>query len=839
MNFSLSNIKDVYRLFSSSPKGITHSQAKKNLEKYGPNTLPEKKKNHFKMFFLQFHSPLIYILFAAVFISLLAPVFQNGGINRHDLIDPIAIFAILMLNACFGFFQELKAENTLEALKKMQPNISTVIRNGKKEPLSREHIVPGDVLALAEGDKIPADARLIEAHELKVIESALTGESAPVKKDPGWVGESGIADQKNMLFSGTSISTGRATALVVATGEDTQIGRIATLVSETISPKTPLTKRMERLGKQIGIVVISLCALVFLVSYTHGISFTNALITAVALAVSAVPEGLPAVMTISLAVGVGIMAKKKAIVRELRAVETLGSVTVIASDKTGTITQNKMRVVEAYASGEHINERKLSSLQKTPIGKKIMEVAANCNDSELPNLGDPTEIALLEFADSAKTYDRIDETPFSSDTKWMGTVHKVHGRKMEFIKGAPEVVAGFCPKKDQEKIIAAAEKMASEGLRTIAVAIRPVGRKTADFLGTLGLLDPPRKTVKNAINMASKAGIRTIMITGDHALTAQTIAKKVGLNGTVLTGPEIEEMTNEQLQHATEKTNVFARVSPEHKVRICAALQKCDHVVAMTGDGVNDAPAIHRAEVGVSMGKVGTSVARQASDLVLMDDCYATIVAGVEEGRRIYANIKKSISYLMRTNFGGIFLIMLSVGFGLPLPLLPIHILFINLVTDSFPALSLAMEPPEKNIMQQKPRPAKEGFLSGQWKYILSLGALAAILEFLIFVLVLDFLELNQAQTLILATSICIELSIIFSVRSNMSLFSKDYQPSNNPWVFRSVLIGIALFFLCLYTPLSTVMKLSEFPILYWGLPIFSAALVFLVSEILKMQKGF
>jgi Ca2+-transporting ATPase len=710
MNFSLNSIQELYRLFSSSSKGLTHAEAKKNLEQYGKNILPEKKKNRLKMFLLQFHSPLIYILFAAVFISLLAPIFQNGGLHAHDLIDPIAIFAILLLNACFGYFQELKAENTLQALKSMQPNISTVLRNGKKEQISREFIVPGDVLALSEGDKIPADARLIEAHELKVIESALTGESAPVKKDPDWKGESGIADQKNMLFSGTSLATGRATALVVATGEDTQIGRIATLVAETVSPKTPLTKRMERLGKQIGLVVIFLCALVFFVSYTHGISFVDALITAVALAVSAVPEGLPAVMTISLAVGVGIMAKKKAIVRELRAVETLGSVTVIASDKTGTITQNKMRVVEVYVGKTHEKGRKLNSFGRSPIERKILEVAANCNDAELPNLGDPTELALLEFAQSAKRYDRLDETPFSSETKWMGTVHKIRGKKIEFIKGAPEVVAAFCSKKDQEEILAAAEKMAKEGLRTIAVTLRPHGRKTADFLGILGLLDPPRKTAKSAIGLAKKAGIRTVMITGDHAITAQTIAKKVGLSGKVLTGPEIEDMSSDMLQRAAENISVFARVSPEHKVRICAALQQNGHVVAMTGDGVNDAPAIHRAEVGVSMGKVGTSVARQASDLVLMDDCYATIVAGVEEGRRIYSNIKKSISYLMRTNFGGIFLIMLSVGFGLPLPLLPIHILFINLVTDSLPALSLAMEPPEKNIMQQKTASCKRGF---------------------------------------------------------------------------------------------------------------------------------
>lgn len=718
----------------------------------------------------------------------------------------------------------------------MQPNISTVIRGGKKIQINRTQLVPGDILSLSEGDKIPADARIIESHKVKVIESALTGESSSVSKDSQWIGSGALGDLKNMVFSGTSIAMGRMTAVVVSTGVQTEMGKIALLITQAKSPKTPLEKRLEKLGKQIGIVVIALCGIVFALSYHQGLGFADALITAVALAVSAVPEGLPAVMTISLAVGVGLMAKKKALVRELRAVETLGSVTVIASDKTGTITENKMKVVAAFLEDKHITTDDLSELGTSETGKRMLEVAASCNDAELPNLGDPTEVALLSLADRffVSPRRRLDETPFSSETKWMGTNHKIDGKEYEFIKGAPEVVSTFCKSSVQKEIEQGAITMAKRGLRTIAVAIREKKKKKAEFLGIFGLLDPPRKTARSAIEKAQGAGIRTVMITGDHAITAGTIAKKVGIMGRVIEGEEIEKMPDVQLQKATEEVNIFARVSPEHKVRICKALQKNGHVVAMTGDGVNDAPAIYQAEVGVSMGKVGTSVARQASDLVLLDDRYATIVAGVEEGRRIFSNIKKSVSFLMRTNFDEVFLILACSFFALPLPVLPIHILFLNLLTDSFPALSLAMEPAEEGSMKQKPRPLKNGFLHGQMGFILAIGLLGAFTEFCIFYFFYERLPLPQVQTLVFSTLILAELALIFSVRTDTPFLHQKHHISKNPWVFRSVVLAGIFLLLGIFSPLHIILKLEPFPVLLWSVPIINAGFFFFLSEFIK-----
>jgi Ca2+-transporting ATPase len=836
MTISEQTLSELFQKFSSSREGLSSSQIYKKQKKYGKNFLPEKKKSRIKIFFLQFYNPLVFILFGAIAISLIVPLYKNGHISLHDSIDSFAIFFILLLNAIFGFVQELKAENTLQALKNMQPSIATVIRDGKTKQIAKEDLVPGDIIIITEGNRIPADARVIETHSLKAIESALTGESAAVTKDASWKGKGGIADQKNMLFSGTLIAVGRAVALVVATGKNTEIGKIATLVSTTESPKTPLEKRLERLGKRIGFVVIFLCLLVFLASFFHGMNISEALITSVALAVSAVPEGLPAVMTISLAIGVGIMAKKKALVRELRAVETLGSVTVIASDKTGTITENKMQVTQIYMEGKSISRKDFSQTKASLPKKKLLNVAINCNDAQLPNIGDPTELALLEIAleNKGKKEKRKDEVPFSSETKWMSTTHIIDGKEVEFIKGAPEVIAKFCLKTTQEEIQQAAKKMAKNGLRTIAAAVKEKGKRKAEFLGIFGLSDPPRKTAKRAIQKAKKAGIRTVMITGDHVITASAIAKKVGISGETLSGAEIEEMSNRQLQKAVKTINIFARVSPEHKVRICAALQKNGEIVSMTGDGVNDAPALHKAEVGISMGKVGTSVARQSSDLVLMNDHYATIVAGVEEGRRIYSNIKKSISFLMRTNFDEVLLVMIASFLALPLPMLPIHILFLNLLSDSFPALSLAMEPAEKNIMKKSPRPIQEGFLSGQWKYIVVCGVFASITEIFIFLFALEHMSLNQAQTLILTTVIFIEFALIFSVRTNTLVIKNKTLLSKNPWIFRAVFLGGTMYALALFTPLQTFLQLSVFPVKFWIIPFCAAAFLFVVSESLK-----
>ena len=833
-------VGNLFEEFSSSPHGISSAEAVLRIEKYGKNTIPQKQKNFLLLFLLQFKSPLIFILIGAAILSILVPYFQQGELSGKDWIDPIAIITILILNACFGFFQEVKAENTLAALKKMQAEDAIVIREGKEIKIPSEELVPGDVLLLAEGDKVSADARLLEAIELRVIESALTGESLPVEKNSEWKGKGGIAEQKNMLFSGTQIAAGRAKALVVSTGTSSEMGKIALLVAENESPKTPLEIRLDALGKRIGLLIVALCTLLFGVSLLRDVPVTEGLLTAIALAVSAIPEGLPAVMTISLAVGVAVMAKKNALVRELRAVETLGSVTVIASDKTGTITQNKMKVVTVYSGRKHYTEKELSLFANSETGKRMLDAGASCNDAKLPDIGDPTEIALLDIAHEygiAKREKRISERPFSSEKKWMGTTHRIAGMEVEYYKGAPEVIATFCDPKRKSEIERAAEKMARDGLRTLAIAVRKERQPTAEFLGIFGIQDPPRKSAKEAIATAKEAGIRTIMITGDHAVTAAAIAAQVGLTGNVVTGEEIENKEEHELRRLVRITNIFARVSPEHKVRICAALQANGEIVTMTGDGVNDAPAIHRAEVGVAMGKNGTSVAREASDLVLMDDRYATIVQGIQEGRRIFSNIKKSISFLMRTNFNEVLVVSIGVIFGFPLPLLPIHILFVNLVTDSFPALALAAEEAEPNVMQQKPRPVSEGFLDGQWSFILSLGVAAAAFEFCVFFFTLDFLTLPAAQTLVLATMVATEFAIIFSVRHDTPIFSKGWRPAKNPWVLLSTLFGTGLFFVFYYTPLREFLHVTPFPIVYWIFPIVGAVFLFLLSEFLKYVK--
>lgn len=839
MLFSQYSISETEKQFSTHKEnGLSLKKFQEHKKKYGKNTLPQKRKSRIKMLLAQFSSPLIVVLLGAVSISTALPFLQTGEITGHDLIEPIAIFSILVLNALFGFFQETKAENTLQALKQMQPDLCTVRRNGKTLEASAEDIVPGDLLLLAEGDKIPADARLCESANLGIIESALTGESLPSHKESDWVGKGGIGDQKNMVFSGTMVATGRGEAIVVATGMNTEIGHIARMVSETETPPTPLEKRLQKLGKRISLAVLGICFFIFGLSIFQEQEFTEALIVAVALAVSAIPEGLPAVMTISLALGVGVMAKKKALIRELKAVEALGSITCIASDKTGTITQNKMTVMRVYANGEFFTEKELKKYAKTKDAKMLLNVAASCNDSELPNIGDPTELALLQFAHNNKVQrkERVDEVPFSSETKWMSTTHIIKGKKQEFIKGAPEVVGGFCTKKAQKEISEAAIHMAEKGLRTIAIAVRE-GRKKAEFIGIIGLLDPPRKTAKIAIKKAQSAGIRTVMITGDHAVTAQAIAHRVGLSGEALSGAEIEEMKDTELQESVKNTNIFARVSPEHKVRICKALQKNGHIVAMTGDGVNDAPAIHRAEVGISMGKVGTSVARQASDLILLDDHYATIVKGVEEGRRIFENIKKSVVFLLRTNFGEVLLITATTMAALPLPMLPIHILFLNLVTDSLPALALAAEDAERGIMKKAPRPTEEGFLHKQLSSIAILGAGMAITSLCIFIFAKNYLPLEQVQTLVLTSVIAIEFSVIFSIRSTQRVFGKKRKDiPRNPWILRSVIVGTGLYLICLFTPLSNILSLHLFPAVYWLFPLASGIFLFLLSEALKKK---
>ncbi len=844
--FASGEISEILAKLSSREEGLLDNEISEKQLTFGKNSLPEKKKNWIKMFVSEFTSPLVLILLAAVGVSLLVPFLENGEISGEDLFEPIAIFVILLFNALLGFWQELKAEKTLSALKTLQPEETIVQRGGKMQKILAEDLVPGDVVFLAEGETIPADIRLLEAVQCKVNESLLTGESTAVYKTvDGTVGAS-LGDTHNMLFSGSALISGRAKGVVTATGLKTEIGKIAGMLSEIVSPPTPLEQKLDILGKRIGMGVVAICLLIFGLSFLKGIPLIDALLSAVALAVGAVPEGLPAVMTISLAIGVSLMAKKNMLIRELKSVETLGSITVIASDKTGTITQNKMSVEEIFlfSSEKFWTRKNFKNIPENSESTLFFSVLKNCNDAKLPNIGDPTEIGLLQMAaeKNAESYPRLAEVPFSSDTKWMSTTHEISGKKYELIKGAPEVVSTFCDPENSQKILDASEKLAKKGIRCIGVAIREVSENSeknlAKFLGIAGLQDPPREAVPQAISDAHAAGIHTLMITGDHAITAQAIAKKVGIESEVLQGVDLDALSDEELQQKVREISVYARVSPAHKVRICKALQANGEVVAMTGDGVNDAPAISQAQVGVAMGKVGTAVARGASDMVLLDDDFSTIVRGVREGRRIFSNIKKSVTFLLSTNFGEVLVLLMALVLALPLPLLPLHILLINLFTDSFPALALANEPAEKGLMQKKPRPIDEGFLHGTIGIIFWRGVMISAITLGIFSLALSSgLDLLTAQTIAFFTLSLGELFVIFSLRTNLSLFSKAYYQALNWWVVTAALGGAAVISFLIMAPFSHQLSLHNFSGNFWILAIGGAILGLVLAEVMKFLR--
>ncbi len=811
MNMFMDPIGQLYSAFSSRENGLTAEEAEQKQETFGKNELPKKKTQWVNMLIDEFSSPLVFILLLAVAMLLLVPFLENGYIEMHDLVEPLAIIIILIFNGFLGFFQAWKAENTLEALKTLQPQFSSVLRDGNIIQIHTENLVPGDIIHLSEGEKIPADIRLIESIECKVNESLLTGESSAVYKNSG-------TDEKengeNILYSGSELLSGRAKGLVIAIGLDTKIGKIADLISQIERPVSPMQRKLEKLAKQIGIGMIALCVIVFILATMRNIHWIDALFTAIALAVAAVPEGLPAVLTISLAIGVSVMAKKNALVRNLKSVESLGGITVIASDKTGTITQNRMSVEEIFYNETNIEKQKFSSiLEKNNI---ISSIAQNCNDAVLPNIGDPTEIALLQFAKqhSAIKYERIDETPFSSETKFMNTHHVIDEEKIIFIKGAPEVIALQCEENERKNIIHQAEKMAKKGLRTLAFATQKPNEQYATFIALLGLQDPPRENVKESISLAQKAGIRTLMITGDHAITAKAIASQVGIESEVIEGEHLEKISDEEMKEMVKKYSIFARVSPHDKVKICKALQANGEIVAMTGDGVNDAPAITQAEIGISMGKVGTSVARSASDIILLDDDYSSIVKGVEQGRRIFDNLKKSIVFLLSTNFAEILVLLVALLVELPIPLLPLHILFINLLTDSLPALALATEPAEKEIMKKQPRPIDEGFFTGSLGIIIFLGVIVAgaVLSFYSMALS-QGINITEAQTFAFVSLSILEMAVIFSLRTHKPLLSFE---SFNWWVFGAIVTVIAATVGTVISPLAEILQFKLFPDELW-----------------------
>lgn len=732
---------------SSLEHGLSHDEAKARVTKFGPNILEDfKRKSALRIFVSQFSNLLVVVLIFAALISVFIGEPQ----------DSFVIGAIILLNAMIGFFQEYRAEKTMETLKKLTTPLAKVRRMGKIHIISSHELVPGDIVLLEAGNIVPADLRVLESFQLEVDESLLTGESLPVSKLHHVIDEQNIAlaDQKNMAFKGTRVTKGRAHGLVVNTGSATELGKIGKLFQTEVEVETPLQRRIGDFAKKLAFVVLLICALIYLIGIQQGEEPWNMLMTALSLAVAAIPEALPAVVAIALALGARYMASKNALVRKLPAVETLGSVTCICSDKTGTLTENKMKAVQFYIDNSFHTSIPRPLSNDSNVDLLIKALLLN-NDSieKSPGEweGDPTEMALifaaLPLCSSRKNleleYPRIAEAAFSSERGMMSTLHQAGDRKILFCKGAAERVLSICKNVDVTAMNVVGENMGQQGLRVLAIGYRQVGpdeplgtiedsEKDLTLLGFVGLMDPPRAEALSSIQLCRSAGIRPMMITGDHPATALSIARHLQIatpeRPRVLTGKELLSMDDAELIKHIEEVSVFARVAPEQKIRIVKALQANNEVVAMTGDGVNDAPALRRADVGISMGKSGTDVAREASHIILLDDNFATIVSAVREGRRIYDNIRKFIKFALSGNSGEVWTLFTAPLVGLPIPFLPIHILWINLVTDGLPGLALSLEPEEKNTMTRPPRkPTESLFAEGLWQHCLWAGLLTAI----------------------------------------------------------------------------------------------------------------
>ena len=767
-------------LKTNAEKGLTAEEAKKRQEEYGLNELKAKKKKSLLVKFLeQFKDFMIIILIISAIISGVVGVAQGEGFT-----DTIIILVVVVVNAIIGVAQENKAEKSLEALQKLSSHVAKVIRNGKLQVIQSKELVPGDIVILETGDYVPADLRIIEAVNLKAQEAALTGESVPVEKMAAKIEDEkiGIGDRINMLFSSSLITYGRGKAVVVETGMNTEVGKIADIINTAEEQETPLQQKLDKLGKTLGIVALAICAVIFVVGLLYGKEPIHMFMTAVSLAVAAIPEGLPAVFTIVLAIGVQRMVKRNAIVKKLPAVETLGSASVICSDKTGTLTQNKMTVEKVFCDGNLV---KLEESADMIDIQKLVYASMLCNDTKISEddklTGDPTETALVDMAFKLDfdpsvygMFPRVAEIPFDSDRKLMTTVNENNGKYRVYTKGGVDELLKICDSylfKGEKRtnleeysswIRENNEDMAKEALRVLAFAYKDMDHmptkeemKTIEsgltFVGMVGMIDPPREEAKKAVEKCKHAGIKTVMITGDHKITAVAIAKKLGIlenDNEALTGLELDKISDEELTKNIRKYSVYARVSPEHKVRIVKAWQANGEVVAMTGDGVNDSPALKTADIGCAMGKVGTEVAKEAADVILTDDNFATIVSAVEEGRRIYDNIIKVIQFLISCNVGEVIVLLLATlfapiiatHFGIEATmiqlLLPIHILWINLVTDTFPALALAFDPANKDIMYRKPIKKDEGiFTKGRTIRIIYQGAMIGLLTLAAFII--------------------------------------------------------------------------------------------------------
>jgi Ca2+-transporting ATPase len=881
VNWHQQEIGEILESLGSSPAGLTSAEAEKRLAEYGPNELTEKKKRPaFLLFLDQFRDFMILVLIAAAIIS--------GIIG--ELSDTIAIIIIVILNSTVGFVQEYRAEKAIEALKEMASPLSTVIRDGLPREIPSPMLVPGDIVVLEAGNIVPADMRLMDVSHLKIEEAALTGESAAIEKHVEKLQEEiiPIGDRLNMAYKGTFVTYGRGTAIVVSTGMGTELGKIAAMLQEEKEGKTPLQKRLTRFGRKLAIAILAICAVVFTTGILRGEPPMLMLLTAVTLAVAAIPEALPAVITISLALGAKKMVKNNALIRKLPAVETLGSVTYICSDKTGTLTLNKMNVEEIYFDEKRVDLRKkrkifgglsLSDLSdKKPssydTGGLLMISLALSNDAGIDAkgnlIGDPTEKALFSFAREngfekaalEKEFPRVEDIPFDSERKCMTTFHKWRdGKFISFTKGAVEVIneksatiltsEGMKPV-ERDEILKINEEMAANGLRVLAIAMKVWDELPDDMsgesverdlsiLGLTGMMDPPRKEAMEAVRLCRMAGIKPVMITGDHPTTARVIAERLGIlkdgAARVITGTDLSMMSLDDLEKRVEQISAYARVAPEQKLKIVKALQDRGQFVAMTGDGVNDAPALKRADIGIAMGITGTDVSKEASHMILLDDNFATIVKAVKEGRKIYDNIRKFIKYLLATNSGEVWTLFLAPLLGLPLPLIPIQILWINLLTDGLPALALSVEPEEEDVMMRPPRPPGESiFAHGLGLTALWVGLLMAIITLSLQAWCLNTGRENW-QSMVFTVLCLSQLGNALALRSEKASLFKVGLLSNKP-LLGAVLLSFAMQMAIVYIPtLNPFFRTAPLTLSELLLILSLSSLVFFAVEIEKTIK--
>lgn len=876
-------------LKTNAENGLTAEEAKKRQEEYGLNELKaKKKKSLFVKFLEQFKDFMIIILIISAIISGVVGVAQGEGFT-----DTIIILVVVVVNAIIGVAQENKAEKSLEALQKLSSHVAKVVRDGKLQVIQSKELVPGDIVILETGDYVPADLRIIEAVNLKSQESALTGESVPVEKMAAKIEDEkiGIGDRVNMLFSSSLITYGRGKAVVVETGMNTEVGKIADIINTAEEQGTPLQQKLNKLGKTLGIVALAICAVIFVVGLLYGKEPIHMFMTAVSLAVAAIPEGLPAVFTIVLAIGVQRMVKRNAIVKKLPAVETLGSASVICSDKTGTLTQNKMTVEKVFCDGNLVNLEESADMIDI---QKLVYASMLCNDTKISEddklTGDPTETALVDMAFKLDfdpsvygMFPRVAEIPFDSDRKLMTTVHEENGNYVVYTKGGVDELLANCSsyilegdiKTDLEEYKEIIRRynmeMAQNALRVLAMAYKVLDHKpTAEeikelesnltYIGMVGMIDPPRLEVKDAVQECKEAGIKTVMITGDHKITAIAIAKSLGIlenDDEAITGTELEEMSDEELIRNVRKYSVYARVSPEHKVRIVKAWQANGETVAMTGDGVNDAPSLKIADIGCAMGVVGTDVAKEAADVILTDDNFATVVSAVEEGRRIYDNILKAIQFLLSSNIGEIVVLFLAIlitpllskQFGVDITLietlLPIHILWINLVTDSLPALALAVDPAADNVMKRKPlKNTKKGiFTKGMTWRIVYQGLMIGLLTLTAFIIGLSTPDVSQeekvkiGQTMAFYVLALSELVHIFNIRDNKrSIFKTGI--FNNSKLILATVVSASLMFVILFTQgLRDIFGLVMLPAMHVFETVMLVLAPVIIVEIFKLLK--